>query len=76
MKNIKGFRVEFTLTMNSQYSTVNSLDVNEYFLHLAYFNAWEYCHRRFYLEYELWEIEDNEHILIWRHLLRNINHEE
>ena len=75
MKNIKGFRFELTLTVNCKYLTVNSLDVNEYFLPLAYLNAWEYCHRRFYLDYEFWEIEDNEYILIWRHLHRNINHE-
>jgi CRISPR-associated exonuclease Cas4 len=67
--------VKFTLTFNCQYSTVNSLDGNEYFLPLAYLNAWEYCHRRFYLEYEFCEMENNEHILIGRHLHRNINHE-
>ncbi|MEG4575165.1 CRISPR-associated protein Cas4 [Microcoleus sp. N3A4] len=49
--------------------------MNENFLPLAYLNAWEYCHRRFYLEYELGEMEDNEHILIGRHLHRNINQE-
>ncbi len=67
--------VEFTLTVNCQYLTFKSLDVNNFFLHLVDLNAWEYCHRRFYLEYELWEIEDNEHIVIWRHLHRNINQE-
>lgn len=49
--------------------------MNEDFLPLAYLNAWEYCHRRFYLEYELGEMEDNEHILIGRHLHRNIDEE-
>ncbi|NJK74476.1 MAG: CRISPR-associated protein Cas4 [Richelia sp. CSU_2_1] len=49
--------------------------MNEDFLPLAYLNAWEYCHRRFYLEYELGEMEDNEHILMGRHLHRNINEE-
>jgi hypothetical protein len=28
-KDLKGFRVKLTLTVNSQYSTVNSLDMNE-----------------------------------------------
>ncbi|MBE9186302.1 CRISPR-associated protein Cas4 [Microcoleus sp. LEGE 07076] len=49
--------------------------MNEDFLPLAYLNAWEYCHRRFYLEYELGEMEDNEHILIGRYLHRNIDEE-
>lgn len=74
-KNIKGFRVEFTLPVNCQYSTLNSLDVNEDFFPVADINASEYSHRRFYWEYELWEIEDNEYILIGRHLHRNINQE-
>lgn len=74
-ENIKGFRVNFTLRVNYQYSTVNSLDMNEYFLFLGYLNAWEYCHCRFYWEYERGKMEANEHILIWRHLHRNINHE-
>lgn len=47
----------------------------ENYLPLAYLNAWEYCPRRFYLEYELGEMEDNEHILIGRHLHRNIDEE-
>jgi CRISPR-associated exonuclease Cas4 len=49
--------------------------MNEYFLPLAYLNAWEYCHRRFYLEYDLRKMEDKEHILIGRHLHQNINQE-
>jgi CRISPR-associated exonuclease Cas4 len=44
-------------------------------LPLAYLNAWEYCPRRFYLEYVLGEMEDNEHIILGRHLHRNINEE-
>ncbi|MEL7038565.1 MAG: CRISPR-associated protein Cas4 [Cyanobacteria bacterium J06592_8] len=46
------------------------------YLPLAYLNAWEYCPRRFYLEYQLGEMADNEHILIGRHLHRNINEEK
>ena len=42
---------------------------------LAYLNAWEYCPRRFYLEYVLGEMEDNEHIILGRHLHRNIDEE-
>lgn len=45
------------------------------YLPLAYLNAWEYCPRRFYLEYELGEMADNEHIILGRHLHRNINEE-
>ena len=47
----------------------------EDYLPLAYLNAWEYCPRRFYLEYVLGEMEDNEHIIQGRHLHRNINEE-
>jgi CRISPR-associated exonuclease Cas4 len=47
----------------------------ENYLPLAYLNAWEYCPRRFYLEYVLGEMEDNEHILLGRHLHRNIDQE-
>lgn len=47
----------------------------ENYLPLAYLNAWEYCHRRFYLEYQLGEMEDNEHIIMGRHLHRNIDEE-
>ena len=43
------------------------------YLPLAYLNAWEYCPRRFYLEYQLGEMADNEHILMGRHLHRNID---
>ena len=43
------------------------------YLPLAYLNAWEYCPRRFYLEYQLGEMVDNEHILMGRHLHRNID---
>ncbi|NJL64958.1 MAG: CRISPR-associated protein Cas4 [Methylacidiphilales bacterium] len=49
--------------------------MNENYLPLAYLNAWEYCPRRFYLEYVLGEMEDNEHIILGRHLHRNINEE-
>ena len=45
------------------------------YLPLAYLNAWEYCPRRFYLEYQLGENADNEHIILGRHLHRNINNE-
>lgn len=45
----------------------------ENYLPLAYLNAWEYCSRRFYLEYQLGEMEDNEHILLGRHIHRNID---
>lgn len=47
--------------------------MNEYYLPLAYLNAWEYCPRRFYLEYELGENADNEHIILGRHLHRNVD---
>lgn len=43
------------------------------YLPLAYLNAWEYCPRRFYLEYVLGEMEDNEHIILGRHLHRNVD---
>jgi CRISPR-associated exonuclease Cas4 len=46
--------------------------MTENYLPLAYLNAWEYCPRRFYLEYVLGEMEDNEHIILGRHLHRNI----
>ncbi|MEH2455874.1 CRISPR-associated protein Cas4 [Nostoc sp.] len=49
--------------------------MNEDYLPLAYLNAWEYCPRRFYLEYVLGEMEDNEHIILGRHIHRNINEE-
>ncbi|MBF2050590.1 CRISPR-associated protein Cas4 [Leptolyngbya sp. NK1-12] len=45
----------------------------EDYLPLAYLNAWEYCPRRFYFEYVLGEMADNEHIILGRHLHRNIN---
>ncbi|MBE9225405.1 CRISPR-associated protein Cas4 [Phormidium sp. LEGE 05292] len=45
----------------------------QYYLPLAYLNAWEYCPRRFYLEYQLGESADNEHIIIGRHLHRNVD---
>ncbi len=47
----------------------------ENYLPLAYLNAWEYCPRRFYLEYQLGEMQDNEHILLGRHLHRNVDNE-
>ncbi|MBE9175427.1 CRISPR-associated protein Cas4 [Synechocystis salina LEGE 06155] len=43
------------------------------YLPLAYLNAWEYCPRRFYLEYVLGEMEINEHIIRGNHLHRHIN---
>jgi CRISPR-associated exonuclease Cas4 len=47
----------------------------EDYLPLAYLNAWEYCPRRFYLEYVLGEWTENEHIVLGNHLHRNINQE-
>lgn len=47
----------------------------EDYLPLAYLNAWEYCPRRFYLEYVLGEMADNEHLILGRHLHRNIDEE-
>ncbi|WP_013334245.1 CRISPR-associated protein Cas4 [Gloeothece verrucosa] len=49
--------------------------MNDNYLPLSYLNAWEYCPRRFYWEYVLGEMADNEHIIIGRHLHRNINQE-
>lgn len=45
------------------------------YLPLAYLNAWEYCPRRFYLEYQLGEMADNEHIILGRHLHRVVDDE-
>jgi CRISPR-associated exonuclease Cas4 len=45
----------------------------ENYLPLAYLNAWEYCPRRFYFEYVLGEMAENEHIVLGNHLHRNIN---
>jgi CRISPR-associated exonuclease Cas4 len=47
----------------------------EDYLPLSYLNAWEYCHRRFYLEYVLGEMEVNEHIIMGQHLHRNVDNE-
>ncbi|MGL5080691.1 MAG: CRISPR-associated protein Cas4 [Microcoleaceae cyanobacterium] len=47
--------------------------MTEDYLPLAYLNAWEYCPRRFYLEYVLGEWAENEHIILGNHLHRNIN---
>jgi len=47
----------------------------QHYLPLAYLNAWEYCPRRFYLEYQLGETADNEHIILGRHLHRNVDQE-
>ena len=47
--------------------------MNENYLPLAYLNAWEYCPRRFYIEYELGEMADNEYILQGRHIHRNVD---
>jgi CRISPR-associated exonuclease Cas4 len=49
--------------------------MTEDYLPLAYLNAWEYCPRRFYFEYVLGEMADNEHIIVGRHLHRHINEE-
>jgi CRISPR-associated exonuclease Cas4 len=45
----------------------------ENYLPLSYLNAWEYCPRRFYLEYVLGEFQSNEHIVLGTHLHRNID---
>ncbi|NJL54709.1 CRISPR-associated protein Cas4 [bacterium] len=45
------------------------------YLPLAYLNAFEYCPRRFYLEYQLGEMADNEHIILGRHLHRVVDDE-
>ena len=47
----------------------------KFYLPLAYLNAWEYCPRRFFLEYELGENADNEHLILGRHLHRNVDDE-
>lgn len=47
----------------------------QYYLPLAYLNAWEYCPRRFFLEYELGENAVNEHMILGRHLHRNVDDE-
>jgi CRISPR-associated exonuclease Cas4 len=47
--------------------------MNEHYLPIAYLNAWEYCPRRFYFEYVLGETQENEHIILGRHLHRNID---
>ncbi len=49
--------------------------ITDNYLPLSYLNAWEYCPRRFYLEYELGETQDNEHIILGRYLHENINQE-
>jgi CRISPR/Cas system-associated exonuclease Cas4 (RecB family) len=50
--------------------------ISEDYLPLAYLNAWEYCPRRFYFEYVLGEMADNEHLILGRHLHRHINESE
>ncbi|NDJ19045.1 CRISPR-associated protein Cas4 [Myxacorys almedinensis] len=50
------------------------MDLEQY-LPLSYLNAWEYCPRRFYLEYVLGEMAENEHLVLGNHLHRNINEE-
>ena len=47
--------------------------MNENYLPLSYLNAWEYCPRRFYIEYELGEMADNEYILQGRHIHRHVD---
>jgi len=49
--------------------------MSDRYIPLSYLNAWEYCHRRFYLEYELGETKINEHIVMGTHLHRNIDDE-
>jgi CRISPR-associated exonuclease Cas4 len=49
--------------------------MNESYIPLAYLNAWEYCHRRFYFEHVLGEMADNEHIILGRHVHRHIDKE-
>ena len=49
--------------------------MQENYLPLAYLNAWEYCSRRFYFEYVLGEMADNEHIILGRHVHRNVDDE-
>ncbi|MEL7495834.1 MAG: CRISPR-associated protein Cas4 [Cyanobacteria bacterium J06554_11] len=46
------------------------------YLPLSYLNAWEYCQRRFYIEYELGEMKINEHIVMGTHLHRNVDEEK
>jgi CRISPR-associated exonuclease Cas4 len=48
---------------------------DETYLSLSYLNAWEYCHRRFYLECVLGEFEHNEHTVIGTHVHRHIDKE-
>ncbi|MEA5472498.1 CRISPR-associated protein Cas4 [Spirulina sp. 06S082] len=47
--------------------------MTDHYLPLSYLNAWEYCPRRFYWEYVVGEMADNEHIILGRHLHRNID---
>jgi CRISPR-associated exonuclease Cas4 len=53
----------------------STIPQTETYLPLAYLNAWEYCPRRFYLEYVLGEFQTNEHIILGNYLHRNINEE-
>lgn len=46
--------------------------MDDCYLPLAYLNAWEYCPRRFYLEYVCGEWADNEHTLLGQHLHRHV----
>ncbi|MCS6959182.1 MAG: CRISPR-associated protein Cas4 [Pseudanabaenaceae cyanobacterium SKYGB_i_bin29] len=46
---------------------------DEDFLLLSSLNAWEYCPRRFYLEYVLGEMQQNEHIVWGRYLHELVN---
>jgi CRISPR-associated exonuclease Cas4 len=48
---------------------------DETYLPLSYLNAWEYCHRRFYLEFVLGEFEHNEHTITGTHVHRHIDKE-
>ena len=49
--------------------------MNDSYLPLSYLNAWEYCPRRFFIEYELGEMKLNEHIVMGSHLHRNVDEE-
>lgn len=46
--------------------------MDDFFLPLAYLNAWEYCPRRFYLECVCGEWEDNEYTLMGQHMHRSV----
>lgn len=49
--------------------------VNNDYIPLSYLNALEYCPRRYYWEYVLGEMFENEHIIRGKHLHETINQE-